>query len=64
MRFREGRAWFLSVDFVDDNSNMMLIRLGDLVESLPYPLLRHTQRILCSYSIAWEWMRLPLTVAS
>lgn len=46
MRFGEGHAWFLSVDFVDDKSNMMLIRLGDLVESLPYPLLWHTQRII------------------
>lgn len=45
MRFGEGRAWFLSVDFVDGNSNMMSIRLGDLVESLPYPLLWHTRRI-------------------
>lgn len=45
MRFGEGHAWFLSVDFADDNSNMMLIRLGDPVESLPYPLLWHTQWI-------------------
>lgn len=63
MRFGEGRAWFLSVDFVDDNSNMMLIRLGDLVKSLPYPLLWHTQRVTV-FQRAWEWMRLPLTVAS
>lgn len=45
MKFGEGCAWFLSVDFMNDNSNMMSIRLGDLVESLFYPLLWRTQRI-------------------